>query len=170
MSGTNLEAAVTPTATEACLGPRRDEARRLPIPLGMTGKNDFEHFLQTREAAARAYVNGESGPLAELSSREDPASFFGPRGGHLLGAGAVSETYRRDAGAFHSGSKTHFEILHRGESGDLGYWVGYQHAQVYLGEPAKLTPMKLRVTEIFRRGAGGWKLIHRHADTTAEQR
>lgn len=132
--------------------------------------DDFQHFLQTREAAARAYVNGDSGPLADLSARQEPASFFGPRGSHVVGAQTVSETYRRDAKTFHSGSKTHFEILHRGVSGDLGYWVGYQHANVYLGEPAKLTPMKLRVTEIFRREPDGWKLIHRHADTTAEQK
>jgi ketosteroid isomerase-like protein len=136
----------------------------------MSGEDDFQHFLQTREAAARAYVNGESGPLDQLSAQKDPATFFGPRGGHVVGAQGVAETYRRDAGAFHAGSKTHFEILHRGVSGDLGYWVGYQYAQVYLGDPAKLTPMKLRVTEIFRRERDGWKLIHRHADTNGEHK
>jgi ketosteroid isomerase-like protein len=36
-----------------------------------------------------------------------------------------------------------------------------------IGDPATPTPLDLRVTEVFRRADGEWKLVHRHADPLA---
>ncbi|MBN8616439.1 MAG: nuclear transport factor 2 family protein [Deltaproteobacteria bacterium] len=129
---------------------------------------DFATFLRDREAAARAYVRGDAGPLRQLATRTDPATFFGPRGGHEAGAEKVDARYSRDAESFTAGSKTHFEVLHQGASGDLGYWVGYQHASVHLRGKDDPVSMRLRVTEVFRHEDGAWKLIHRHADAAEE--
>ncbi len=128
---------------------------------------DFAAFMRVREEAARAYVQGDSDPLAALAARELPATFFGPGGGSRDGADVLA-TYTRDAGLFEEGSETHFEILHMAASGDVGYWVGFQHAKAKMRGNADPIPMKLRVTEVFRREAGGWKLVHRHADMLAE--
>ncbi|MES1245799.1 MAG: TIGR03067 domain-containing protein [Acidobacteriota bacterium] len=76
-------------------------------------------------------------------------------------------TYTRDAGLFEPGSETHFEILHMAADGGVGYWVGFQHTSARLRGQAEPIPMKLRVTEVFRREAGEWKLVHRHADMLA---
>lgn len=129
---------------------------------------EFETFMRTREAAARAYVEGDAAPLAALAAREDPATFFGPGGGHREGAATVLDTYTRDAGAFERGSETHFEILHMAASGDVGYWSGFQHASARMRGQSAPIAMKLRVTEIFRREAGEWRLVHRHADMLAD--
>ena len=50
-----------------------------------------------------------------------------------------------------------------GASGDLAYTVAYEHttAALHGGEP---TPYVLRVTTVFRREDGTWKVVHRHAD------
>jgi ketosteroid isomerase-like protein len=129
--------------------------------------HDFASFMRQRSKAAAEFVRGNAEPVADLSTREQPATFFGPMGGHVDGAERVRATYETDAARFHDGEST-FEVLHQGASGDLGYWVGLQHAQARVGNAPGLAPMALRVTEIFRWEGDGWKLIHRHADMLAE--
>ena len=125
---------------------------------------DFEQFMKRREEAARAYVNGEPEPVSRLSARSLPATFFHPNGDDEQGAQQVSTRYERDAQVFELGSDTRFEILQMAASDGIGYWVGFQHATVrFKGQP-EAVPMKLRVTEIFRREDGEWKMVHRHAD------
>jgi ketosteroid isomerase-like protein len=130
--------------------------------------HDFDEFLKRREAAARAYVSGDAEPLDRLVTHRSPATFFGPMGGFEEGAKRVVAVYDRDAGHFQAGSETHFEILHQAASGDVGYWVGFQHAAARMKGRAEPIPMKLRVTEVYRREDGDWKLVHRHADSLAE--
>ena len=130
---------------------------------------DFEVFMKQREASARAYVSGDAAPLGRISTHTDPASFFGPRGGARRGAQDVSATYERDVMAFQPNGETQFEILHMGASNGLAYWVGFQRARARLRDQPEPVPMNLRVTEIFRREADSWKLIHRHADMLATE-
>jgi len=48
-------------------------------------------------------------------------------------------------------------------SGDLAYIIGFEDvANSVVGVPVQ--PYTLRVTHIFRRDDGVWKIAHRHAD------
>lgn len=125
---------------------------------------DFQEFMKQREVAAKAYVNGDTEPLADLSASESPATFFSPKGDYKEGADKVLETYKSDANAFEKGSETNFEILHMVANGDIAYWVGFQRASARMKGQAEPIPFNLRITEIFRRENGEWKMIHRHAD------
>jgi ketosteroid isomerase-like protein len=135
----------------------------------MSSEKDFDRFMKQREKAATAYINGDAQPLGDLSATADPASFFGPGGGEVHGASQVTGRYASDAKAFGTGSTGHFEIIHAGSSGDLGYWVGFQRANTYFKGKTEPVPFNLRITEIFRKEGGEWKLIHRHADPLAEE-
>lgn len=125
---------------------------------------DFEAFMQRRTNAAQAYINGDAAPVSALAARVLPATFYSPKGGHQCGAKEVTSTYENDAHAFAPGSEGKIEILHLAASNGVAYWVGFQHAQVRMRGGAESVPFHLRVTEIFRREAGEWKLVHRHAD------
>ena len=127
--------------------------------------DDFEILMERREEAAGAYVRGDAAPLGAITARRAPATFFGPMGGRVEGADEVSSRYRRDAGLFGPEGKTHFEILNAASSGDVAFWTGIQRAVVRVGDSTEVVPMDLRVTEVFRREDGAWKLVHRHADT-----
>lgn len=129
---------------------------------------DFDSFLEIRRQAAQAYVNGQAGPLDQMTATACPASFFPPRGGREEGAEWVANVYARDVEAFGEGGETTLEILHSDSVGDLAYWTGLQHAKVRLAGHDEPVEMHLRITELFRHEDGGWKLIHRHADPLAE--
>jgi len=129
----------------------------------------FNAFIQQRRRVAAAFVNGDPTPLRDISTQADPATFFGPSGGFEQGASRVLEVNEAGSHQFQPGGTTTLEILHSGADGDLGYWTGFQQASVQVEGQSKQSSMRLRVTEIFRRENGRWKLIHRHADPLAER-
>ena len=132
-----------------------------------TPVDDFDDFMEQRAAAASAYVTGDPSPLTRLLAVATPATFFPPRGGAVQGATEVGARYVGDAHQFHSQGSTRLEVIQVGASGDIAYWVGLQHATVQVGDMTQPAAMDLRVTEIFRRENGEWKLVHRHADPHA---
>ena len=125
---------------------------------------DFKEFMQRRKAAANSYVNGDAAPLEEISARELPATFFSPKGDFQKGAAEVIETYKSDANSFENGGATEFQIFQMAAEGGIAYWVGLQIAYTRIKGRAEPVQFRLRVTEIFRREEGVWKLVHRHAD------
>ncbi len=131
---------------------------------------DFASFMKLREEAAAAYVRGDPAPVDAMVPGEGGATFFHPRGPVVVGAAEVRARYERDASSFDAGSTTHFEVLQSGASEDLGFWTGFQVAEVRMRGRDVPVPMKLRVTEVFRRTESGWKLVHRHADPAVEDK
>ena len=129
---------------------------------------DFTQFMEVRNSAANAFVNGEAEPVANLLTRVSPATFFGPAGGYIQEPDQVLSTFKQDSSRFESGKST-FEILHMGVSNGLAYWVGLQRATARLAGRSEDLPFNLRVTEIFRKEDKKWKLIHRHADPLKPQ-
>jgi ketosteroid isomerase-like protein len=130
---------------------------------------DFETFMRRRESIASAYVNGDTSPLREITTRQSPATFFGPKGGFNAGASEVAANYEQSAQSFEPGGKNQFEILHMAADDGLAYWVGFQRATSRMRGLSEPVQFDLRITEIFRREGSEWKLIHRHADPLANE-
>jgi len=59
-----------------------------------------------------------------------------------------------------------YDVVSADAVGDLAYTVGYERiSATWNGEPRTYT---LRVTQLYRREAGTWKVFHRHGDTVKE--
>ena len=129
----------------------------------------FDEFLKARKTASDAYIEGDFAPLSALLTTEDPASFMPPSGAVVRGARASSQAQEQGARQFRQGSRGSFEIIQSHASGDLGFWTGLQPADVMMEGKGAPQHMTLRVTEVFRREDGAWKLVHRHADMAKEE-
>lgn len=125
---------------------------------------NFEDFMTAREKAAEAYVRGDSAEVDALVPHSGAASFHSPTGDTVTGGEAVAKRYLKDAAAFHANGVSRLDVLQKGHSGDVGFWTGFQIAKVQIGDMPKPVEMRIRVTEIFRKIDGDWKMIHRHAD------
>jgi ketosteroid isomerase-like protein len=125
----------------------------------------FEDFLLERERASTAFVEGDPAPLLALSVITDPATIYPPNGTVVEGAVAVNAGNTAGSSAFTRGASNHFEILHSGTDGDLAYLTGIQRSTVVLKDTHDQIKMDLRLTELYRRIDGEWRLFHRHADT-----
>ncbi|HEX3912754.1 MAG TPA: NAD(P)H-dependent oxidoreductase [Steroidobacteraceae bacterium] len=144
-------------------------ARWAEMIVSAAKREDFSQFMKQRENVAAAHVSGNAKPLDAIVPRTGEASFFPPNGGSVHGAEEVLSRYDQDAKSFAPGGSSSFDVLQSGADGDIGYWTGFQRADARLGDGYKKVQMKLRVTELFRFQEGGWKLIHRHADDSADR-
>jgi ketosteroid isomerase-like protein len=118
-------------------------------------------MLPKQVAAERAIHNGDVEPRLELWSHRDPVTVFGAV---LSSSGwqQLSRDFATVASWFSDSQEYDVEIVAAGASGDLAYSVGYEHNKVKVnGEPRTYT---LRVTHVYRREDGQWKIVHRHAD------
>lgn len=122
-------------------------------------------FLVGFREGTRRFMNGDAGLWLDNASRGDDVAIMGGWGGHETGWPAVEARYRWAAARFRdSGSALEVEKLTAFESGDLAVTTAIERAVVRIeGQPAP-APMALRVTQVFRREEGGWKLVLRHAD------
>jgi ketosteroid isomerase-like protein len=125
---------------------------------------EFERFFVRREAAAKAYVRGDPAGVDAVAVQSGEATFHSPRGHTVTGADAVRKRYHDDAASFRDSGETRFEVLQKEESGDLAFWTGFQLATAHVAGEDRAAEMRIRVTEVFRRCDGEWKMIHRHAD------
>ena len=130
----------------------------------MTELQEFlDTFVARQEAADDALHNGDPEPRMQIWSREDPVTVLGAFGVAASGWDEVSETFRWVASQFTRGEEFRLDVIAAGVSGDLAYTVGYEHSKVSR-DGGEMRTNRLRVTHVYRRENGEWKIVHRHGD------
>jgi ketosteroid isomerase-like protein len=113
-----------------------------------------------------ALHSGDAVPRFAMWSHDDPVTVFGAaRNG--VGWTEIGPLFERLASTFSNFKSFENEIVAAGASGDLAYIVAFEHTTTSInGAPPQ--PYVLRVTTVFRREGGEWKVVHRHADPASE--
>ena len=125
-----------------------------------------EAFIKTLEqetAIQEAMLNGNPGPMISHWADSDDITVFGGWGRVEKGRKPVTDAMRWVASRFTGADAVKLEHLVIASNGDLAYTAGFERSHVSVdGGPQR--EMTLRVTHIYRRIDGDWKLVHRHAD------
>jgi ketosteroid isomerase-like protein len=129
--------------------------------------NEVEEFRATMLArqmeADEAFVHGDPRPRMELWSRRDPVTLFGAVGMSESGWDRLCQTLSWVALRFSNASEFRFDVEVVEVSGDMAYTLGFERfCGSIAGRPVE--PVTVRVTHIYRREDGEWKIVHRHAD------
>jgi len=85
-----------------------------------------------------------------------------------VGWANVSHAIRRVAAVYSGSNVVEFDVVAAGVSGNLAYLVGYERAASSI-EGGVAEDLGLRITQVYRRASGEWRLVHRHADPGARK-
>ncbi len=134
----------------------------------MSAADDFQQTLKQVRTADHHFMAGDATPIKALWSHADDVTILGGLGAYEKGWEQVGPRLDWAAARFRGANLT-IEPLAMGMSGDLAYTIDIERSQVRVAGRDEFSPMALRVTYIFRREEGTWKIIHRHADAIMEK-
>jgi ketosteroid isomerase-like protein len=139
--------------------------------MGHQGESFMSTDDEVRKVSKQFYaglnrmLNGDAGPLADIWLHSANVTAMHPVGGRQVGWDAVRESFERVA-QLASGGKVELkdQLIH--VVGDVAYEAGVEHGQVKLA--SQPVTIEHRVTNIYQREAGAWKIAHHHTDTSPE--
>lgn len=122
---------------------------------------------EVREASKRFYeglnrmANGESNSLSNAWSHNESVTTMHPIGGREIGWDAVKNSFDQVAKVASDGKvELKDQMIH--VLGDAAYEVGIEQAKFKIaGQEVK---GEIRVTNIYHRDEGTWKMVHHHTD------
>lgn len=122
---------------------------------------------EVREASKKFYAalnrmaNGEKDTFTTLWSQNGSVTAMHPIGGRELGWDAVKASFNQVA---HVASDAKIELKDQviKDLGDVAYELGIESARFKVaGNPVS---GELRVTNIYKKEGGSWKVVHHHTD------
>ncbi len=136
------------------------------------GDSTLQAFLPQWEEAQSRFLTGDPTLWKQNASQRDDATILGAFGGYEKGWNEVGPRYDWASSQYkNSGAKVNVEYISVVVSGDLGYTVAIERQEdVLFGGQGNPTRRALRVTQVFRKEGGAWKLLHRHADPLMEKK
>ena len=132
----------------------------------MTDRDDFLAWVHTRLRDAEvALHNGDAEPRRAIWSREEPVTVLGAWRA-ATGQAELDDLFRQLGDAMSNCTSYAHEVVAAEVIGDMAYTVGYEHTSASVdGEARTYT---LRVTQVYRREDGEWKVAHRHGDAVPD--
>jgi ketosteroid isomerase-like protein len=145
---------------------RPEQAERLgPARTLAAAETDLADFLATAlprqvETESAWHQRDLDARLALWSTRE-PVTLFGGGGACVSSSDEVRRNFRTAVTGIVPCRSFAYDLVAAGGGDELAYTVGYEHISF---DPGPVQDYRLRVTYLYRRENGEWKIIHRHGD------
>lgn len=131
---------------------------------------DLNQLREQYHRSVEAFIRGDPDAQKPLWSSRDDVTLANPLGPPAKGLDGVYHVMDTASAQISDGDGYTFDTITWVETADLAYEVGIERNRVKLGNAAEKVPISLRVTTIFRREDGEWKIVHRHADPITGER
>lgn len=128
------------------------------------GLSDFEEMVEKVHLALKEFFKGNPEPYGKLYSSAQDISLLGAQGGTAVGPKEVTQNLTTRASWFRAGENVSWERLVKVSTQEIGYIVEIERFDAKVGGASEITNVALRVTTVFRRENGQWKVIHRQGD------
>lgn len=129
----------------------------------MSTEDEVRKASEQFYAALNRMANGDAGPLADVWSHSAAVTTMHPIGGRQVGWDTVRESWEQVARLASEGRvKLGDQIVQ--VAGDVAYELGVERGQLKLA--GQQVTIEHRVTNIYRREAEGWKIVHHHTDVS----
>ena len=130
----------------------------------------LKEAVELHHEAGDRIMRGDCEGYAALYSRQDDVTLGNPFGPFARGYDNVLDTLQGAAAHYRDGEATRVERISEHVTDDLACFVEVEHYRAKVGGRSEAGPVSVRVTSVFRREQGGWKLVHRHADPITASR
>jgi ketosteroid isomerase-like protein len=150
-----------PLSTRARMPERKGGRRHL-----MAAEDEVRQASEQFYAALNSTLDGDSSPMEEIWSHGSEVSATHPFGGRVLGWEEVRASWEQAAQEFSGGHVELEDMVVIPISEDAAYTLGTEHGQGRVGD--QTLGVDWRVTNIYRREAEGWKMVHHHTDFSSE--
>jgi ketosteroid isomerase-like protein len=133
-------------------------------------RSDLSQLIEDYHRTIDAFVAGNPDPQKRLWSHRDDVTLANPLGPPAKGWNQVEAILEQAAASVRDGELIGVESISEYWTEDLGYNLELERTRSKLGGMEERTTISLRVTTVFRREDGEWKIAHRHADPTTTSR
>lgn len=135
-----------------------------------SASDDLNQAVELHHQAGDAIVKGDYEGYAQLYSRRDDVTLGNPFGPFACGYEDVLQTLQGAGLHYREGEATGFERVSEHVTPELACFVEVERYRAKVGGRDEITPVSVRVTSIFRKEDGMWRLVHRHADPITSPR
>jgi ketosteroid isomerase-like protein len=129
----------------------------------MNAQDEVRKASEDFYAALNRMANGDATSMVDIWSHGAEVTAMHPIGGRHVGWDAIRESFEKVA-QLASGGKITLHDQRVQVVGDVAYEVGVERGELTMG--SHQANIDHRVTNLYQREAGTWKLIHHHADTS----
>ncbi len=130
----------------------------------MAVEDEIRQASEQFYAALNREANGDPGPMMEVWSHGSDVATMHPLGGRETGWEEVRASWEQVAQAFSDGQVSIEDLVVVPLSDDVAYTLGTENGQAKLGD--ETVSIDWRVTNIYRREEGEWKMVHHHTDVS----